>query len=142
MNRDSELAQIAGDLNEARELLEAAMAEKVTITRPGATVTDMATGEVTTVIEVVATGVPARITMRALAGFYESRPYVAGHYVTVDTVKITVPVGTPVKVGDTLEITASPNPESVGRQFRISNTQAHTQISGLRLSGEEVTLGR
>jgi len=141
MNRAQGMAQVARDLTKGRQLLEAAMLETVTITRTGDTTTD---GYFThTPTEIVATGVPARITMRSLSGYYEVRPFAGGHYVTVYCVKISVPIGPPVKVGDVLEVTASASSgDKVGRRFRVSNTQDHTQTTALRLSGEEVTHGR
>ena len=137
------LARIEDAKATGANFLEALMVETVTITRlSGEPITDPVTFEVTPRFDVIAKGVRARISERSLSGFYESRPFVAGHYVSVDTIKITVPNGTPVEVGDLLEITESPNPDQIGRRVRVQNIQSHSQTTGLALSGEEVTYGR
>lgn len=133
-------ALIEEHLGECKSFVESLMLERVDVFRPKPVVDDNQP-EVEP-MDLVLINVPARLSMRALAGYYENRPYVSGHYVTVDSSKITVPVGTPVRVDDVLVIVDSPKEDSLGRRFRLTNIQLHTHNTGLRLTGEEVTHGR
>ena len=109
------------------------MVDACTITRPGAGVGtfDPVTGETGAVARATVYTGRCSVTPREVVG--QDRP-AAGQVITVDMVDVAIPYGvTAVEVDDTVTITASLDPDAVGRDLVVQSVRAYTTATARRL---------
>jgi hypothetical protein len=119
-----------------RAAAEAGMVDTCIIRRPGVDVTDPFTGEVTPQLTDVYQG-KCRIQQRRS----QAREEDAGEaYILVQAVELQLPVSlTGLQVDDQVTVTASRDPDLVGRLFRVHDLAYKTDATARRPQVEEIT---
>ncbi len=137
---------LAGVVPFLREQADSAMLDTCTIDRPGATVTDPATGDVTntptriypTFGQVIA-GDPGKCKVQSKDAATSS-PEAGGHTFTVVSRQVHIPANTAdVKDGDVVTITASRlNSFTVGKQYRVEGFTPDSFDTAARMPVKEM----
>lgn len=119
-----------------RAAAEAGMVDSCVIRRQTGTATDPDTGRITPTYTDVYIG-KCRVQSRNLQA---GSPNAGQQRVDMYTTELQVPIEvTGVEVNDQVEITASADPELVGRQLRVANLMHATHKTARRLPLEEIT---
>lgn len=128
-------AELMAQLLESRADAESLMLDTCTIVRPGETVTDPETDEVTTPGPTVYTGKAKVQTYEA----QESNPEAGGATMTVQRYTLHIPVGLYApEVGDVATITAAAaDANLVGRKYRVVALLHKSLATAYRLGVEE-----
>ncbi len=109
------------------------MIDTCTITRPGAGAGtfDPVTGETTSAARASVYTGRCSVTPREVVGQERTA---AGQVITVDMVDVAIPYGvTAVEVDDTVTVTASLDPDLVGRALVVQSVRAYTTATARRL---------
>lgn len=128
----AEAAVLAG-----RREAEALMVDSCDVTRPGESVTDPDTGDVTPSSTAVFSG-PCKVQQTISQA---SNPTAGEHSFTVQDSRVDFPVAAgPLKVDDVVTITASVlDPQLVGAEFRVTELFHKSMATAQRTRVEQVT---